>query len=196
MSVCTGLVMAGGKGKRLGLGEKALVKVGGKRMIELVLSSLRSSEEVDDIYVAVSQGSKGTLDWCRKRGAKVVITSGKGYVHDLDEALSRVKLPCLVLPVDLPLIRPRTIRCFVKRARRTKADIVTLAVPAEEYLTYGSERSLEPIREGELLIQPTGIGYFRSRSGEWEVFVEGMRPEFVNVNTLEELIFANAVLSL
>lgn len=196
MKGCTGLVMAGGKGKRLGLGEKALVRVGGKRMIELVLSSLRRSGEVNEIYVAVSRDSKRTLRWCEENRMRFVITSGKGYVHDLDEALDEVRLPCLVLPVDLPLITARTIKRFVERARRSKADVVTLVVPVEEYLIYGSERSLEPVREGQTLVQPTGIGYFRSKGGNWEALVERMRPEFVNVNTLEELVLANAVLSL
>ncbi len=62
------LIAAAGAGERLGLGPKALVKVGGTTLLELVLAAVRG--RVDEVVVAVPAGSPG--HWPEAGGVRYV----------------------------------------------------------------------------------------------------------------------------
>lgn len=76
----TALLMAGGRGARLKVrGEKPLVKICGKPMIEYVLEALRRACKVGDIVVAVSRHTPRTAAYARRRGLRVLRTPGRGF---------------------------------------------------------------------------------------------------------------------
>lgn len=187
--------MAGGLGRRLKMGEKALVRVAGRSMISWVLRSLRLSRTVSDVYVATTRRNKATIEWSSKNGLKTIITSGKGYENDVVEVVELISVPVLVVVVDLPLIKSETLDQFVFRSLQKDHDVITLAVPAEQYLRYGSARSLAPVFSSGRKVQPVGVSLFkRPKCETWTTIVEEMRIEFLNVNTIDELAIANRVL--
>jgi len=53
----TALVMAGGRGTRMGTEEKSLLKVGGKPMVEYVLNALKGAKKVEEIIVETVEGT-------------------------------------------------------------------------------------------------------------------------------------------
>ncbi|MDD4650604.1 MAG: NTP transferase domain-containing protein [Methanothrix sp.] len=97
--------MAGGRGSRLQMGEKPLVKLFGRPLIDYVALALEDSS-VERIFAATTDNVPGTREWCRERGLEVVETGGYGYVADMIEAVknARVKDPVMIIMADLPLI--------------------------------------------------------------------------------------------
>ncbi len=98
------LILAGGEGSRLRLGEKALVPVADRPMIAWVLDAFL--EAGCEPVVVTSYKTPFTRNWCRANGVEYLDTAGTGYVEDLDEAVemcgedgalftSAADIPCL-----------------------------------------------------------------------------------------------------
>jgi len=112
------LVMAGGRGSRLGLDiEKPLVILNGKAMIEYVLDALARSSSFNRIFVSVSRNTPNTKAYLSKYDLIVLHTSGDNYVSDLVYSLNRISNhgsePTLIMPCDLPLVDADLIRYIV-----------------------------------------------------------------------------------
>jgi adenosylcobinamide-phosphate guanylyltransferase len=97
--------MAGGKGSRLNMGEKPLVRLFGRPLIEYVVSALLDSS-ANRIFVATTENVPLTKKWVEDSDLSVVNTSGKGFVADMVQAVVKigVKEPILIIMSDLPLI--------------------------------------------------------------------------------------------
>jgi len=100
------MIMAGGAGTRLGLGEKPLVTVGGIPMISLVLSAFEKSGY--EVIIVASPRTPFTMNWARVHGFECVRALGQGYIQDLQEAVKTIEetgsffscvadLPCLTV---------------------------------------------------------------------------------------------------
>ncbi len=96
--------MCGGRGTRLGAGEKPLTTVGERALVDYVLTALAESR-IETIYAAISPHSPETA---RKLRAEPVVTTietpGAGYVRDLEQALRALDPPVLTVVADLPLL--------------------------------------------------------------------------------------------
>jgi adenosylcobinamide-phosphate guanylyltransferase len=104
------LVMAGGKGSRLKMGEKPLVKLFGRPLIDYVVSALLNSS-ADRIFVVTTDNVPMTRTWAKERELGVVDTFGKGFVADMVQAVEKANVtePILIIMADLPLITPDLI---------------------------------------------------------------------------------------
>lgn len=102
-----GLVMAGGRGTRLGCGEKPLIPITGIPMISYVLSALYRAH-LRPIYGAVTKYTPQTEVFLKKEGVFTIHTSGKGFIDDMREAIIEKSLSeeILVISADIPLITP------------------------------------------------------------------------------------------
>ena len=81
------LIMAGGKGKRMGLPtEKPLLPFLDKPLIDWVAEAVASAEKVSEFYVVVSTNTLQTEKHCKSMGWKVLRTDAKGYLNDLRQA--------------------------------------------------------------------------------------------------------------
>jgi len=102
------LVMCGGKGRRLNMGEKPMVRVGNRFLIDYVLDELWFCGEV---YGVTTSNTPKTERYLRSQGIEVVRTSGKGYIEDYIEAISILGLfePILVVSADLVILRENLI---------------------------------------------------------------------------------------
>src|SRR5512147_2826652 len=106
------LGMAGGKGTRMGGGEKPLMALRGKPMLAYVLDALSGSRSIEKINVAVSPDVPRTAEFVLMDGrALTVMTPGSGFIEDMGYALRALGLfePVLVVAADLPLITPEVI---------------------------------------------------------------------------------------
>ncbi|HEY0196532.1 MAG TPA: NTP transferase domain-containing protein, partial [Methanobacterium sp.] len=124
----TAVIMAGGKGTRMGFkGEKPLISIQGKPMIQYVYEAVQSSREVDDLVVATSKNTPQTTDFIRKSGLKVIETPGEGYVNDLGfliDELSDNNLKTsnnddiiVTITADLPLITGEILDDVIREYR-------------------------------------------------------------------------------
>ncbi|RLG59507.1 hypothetical protein DRN86_04145 [Candidatus Geothermarchaeota archaeon] len=184
------IVMAGGKGRRLRT-EKQLIEICGKPMISWVVEAVRNSSLIEEVVLAITKLVVKTREWALKNGLRIIYTSGKGYESDVLEAVRKVGSPAFIIPSDMPLISSQMIDRLIGMSENIKADIVTFAVPLRDYLKYGSIKSIVPIKCNKAECQPIGISLFNNSSCEtWMTLIVDMSPEFINVNTLEELELA------
>ena len=102
--------MAGGRGSRLKMGEKPLVKLFGRPLIDYVALALEDSS-VDRIFVSATENVPQTREWAIKRGLDVVETGSYGYVADMIEAVQKARVtdPIMIIMADLPLVTPDLI---------------------------------------------------------------------------------------
>lgn len=102
--------MAGGRGSRLKMGEKPLVKLFGRPLIDYVALALEDSS-VDRIFVSATENVPQTREWAFKRGLAVVDTGSYGYVADMIEAVQKARVtdPIMIIMADLPLVTPDLI---------------------------------------------------------------------------------------
>ena len=99
------LVMAGGRGSRLKMGEKPLVTLFGRPLIDYVTAALRGSQ-VQRILVATTDNVPKTRLWAESRELEVVETAGRGFVADMVSAVLAAGItdPVMIVMADLPLV--------------------------------------------------------------------------------------------
>ncbi len=160
------IIMAGGRGSRLGYAEKPLVEVCGRPMVE---GALRAAAALGEPALCISPFAQG-IEGRYCRGITCVKGSGD-YVADLETALKAVGTPALVLPADMPFLDRGIgeLRLFARIAMESRAPVVTLNV----------------CRLGRC--NPSGISAFKRPGGEWEDVYVSWRAAFMDVDYPEDL---------
>jgi len=131
------LVMAGGKGERMGNVEKPMAKLGGKPLLAYVLKALLGSRSIGRAYVAVSPNVPLTIDYvkgCPGERVAMVMTPGSGYVEDMAYAVRMLGLyePFLVISADLPFIRPDVIDVVASAYGQCGKEALSVRVDARQ----------------------------------------------------------------
>jgi adenosylcobinamide-phosphate guanylyltransferase len=100
------LILAGGEGARLGMGEKALVDICGRPMVARVTDAFTSAGL--EVMVVASRRTPMTLNFLRAQGIPFYRAKGRGYVEDIVEAVTvlEVTAPLFTSVADLPCLRP------------------------------------------------------------------------------------------
>jgi adenosylcobinamide-phosphate guanylyltransferase len=196
----TALLMAGGKGTRLKTkGEKPLIKVCGKPMIQHVLEALKGTAKVEDIIVAVSRHTPKTAAFVRKQALKVLQTPGRGFCLDAKYAIKKLKLgTVLTICADLPLITSEFIDKVITFYEQCKKPALTVMAPQELYIKHGLSVNYVFNVKGKSLI-PIGVNVVNGkRIGEKnldeEILVIDDVKVAVNVNTLDDIRIAEQIL--
>ncbi|MCL1978349.1 MAG: NTP transferase domain-containing protein [Candidatus Bathyarchaeota archaeon] len=195
------LVMAGGKGTRMGTPEeKPLIKVCGKPVIEYVLDALKNAKKIDKIYVAVTERTPKTAKYIEKFQTKIVTTPGKDYVSDMGYATQNLKLgKFLAIAADLPLITGEILDQIVERYENCGKPALTVAVPIETKTRIGMSVEYSFKMDNKDVV-PTGINVIdgNKRYGdEWldqDIFLLDQIELAINVNTPQELQIAETLL--
>lgn len=193
------LIMAGGKGSRLGGIEKGLIELGGITILERELKALKESDCVSKIYVAVSQNTPKTLHFARTKGLEVITTLGRGYVEDSREALGRLSLGVtLVLCSDMPFLTPEIIKRAVSEYYEKGKPALSLAIPKSSVprsaSIHNSNEHSSLQNNSEML--PAGVNIIDGRlvSGDAiideAILVVDEPLVLLNVNTPDELALA------
>jgi molybdopterin-guanine dinucleotide biosynthesis protein A len=191
----TGVVQAGGRSTRMGGNPKALLDLGGQRIIERVVHAVAAV--LDDILIVTN-----TPDLYAFLGLPMVgdvypdAGSLGGIYSGLDAARGEA---AFTVACDMPFLSPEIIRLVVDRA--SEADVVIPRVGGQLetlHAVYG-KRCLAAIetrvRAGRYKI----TGFFEDvrvcEIAEAEIAERGdVAHIFMNVNTPEELAYARALL--
>lgn len=110
------LIMAGGKGSRMGPDtiEKPMQMIGGKHVVERVVEAVRNSKFVSKVLVSVSSNTPRTEEFLRDMGVDVVCTTGNDFMNDMHTAFEYLDSEfVLTCPSDLPLLKSFTVDSFV-----------------------------------------------------------------------------------
>lgn len=179
------IVMAGGRGTRLGLKEKPLVKLCGKPVIGYVLEALSESEFIDKIVVTTSKHTKKTEEFLKIKSIKTLETSGAGYVEDMINAVENLGFgKTLVVSSDLPLISTKEIDAVIEVYFRQSRPAMKVVVPVELFQKLGMEPSL-----AEDGFVPSGINIVDGKNinGEEYTLVTENGVFAFNLNTQKDL---------
>jgi len=126
------LIMAGGKGKRMGLAmEKPLLPFMGKPLLDWVVEAVQSAEKVSEFYVVTSGNTLETEKRCLSRGWKVLRTDAKSYHEDLKQAILEANLNCpvLTIPADLPAVTGKFLDKVISAYEDGGKDALAVFVP-------------------------------------------------------------------
>ena len=175
------VVMAGGKGSRMGGLEKPLLKICGRRILEAVLEA--AYELSPNIYVAVSPNTPETREWCMRKGILIIDTPGNSYPNDIAYILEKMDPPILFLPADTPFITAKLLKHFVEKAIGVDTGIVTLLASKHCF-------PQDLAREHQT---PLGISLFKRKHGGWANIIMCSFPDLLDIDTMEDLEQAKGI---
>ena len=98
------LIMAGGAGSRLNLGEKPLILINNQPMIRYIINAFTAAGCT--VVVATSPKTPMTQNWCRANGIDSYDTGGMDYITDMIEAVTVLEEthPLFISVSDIPCI--------------------------------------------------------------------------------------------
>jgi adenosylcobinamide-phosphate guanylyltransferase len=191
------LIMAGGAGSRLALGEKPLSLVCGRPMISYISDAFRAAG--CEPVVVVSPKTPMTSNWCRAQDVAVVRTAGDGYVEDMVSAVRNLEeeKPLIVSVSDIPCITAAIITTILQSYHNCGKDALSTWVPASRVK---SCRGGMPYHEqiGSTDACPAGVNILRGDSigteqEEFALLLDDPRLA-LNINTREDLARTEAFL--
>jgi adenosylcobinamide-phosphate guanylyltransferase len=125
------LILAGGEGSRLGLGEKPLVDICGSPMVARVLDAFTAAGL--EVMVVASARTPMTLNYLRAQGIPFYRAKGRGYVEDMVEAVTalEVSAPVFTSVADIPCLRPGHIQAIREAYLAREKPALSTWVPRE-----------------------------------------------------------------
>ena len=129
------LIMAGGKGKRMGLPvEKPLLPFLGKPLLDWVVEAVALASKVSEFYVVTSTNTPETEKHCQSMGWKILQTDAKGYHSDLKQAVCLAGLlgPVLTIPADLPAVTGKFLDKVISAFEGCGKDFLAVFVPIKK----------------------------------------------------------------
>ena len=192
------LVMAGGRGSRLKMGEKPLVNLFGRPLIDYVVLALEESL-VDRIFISTTENVPSTRKWAEERDLYVLETGSYGYVPDMIEAVikSGVKEPIMVIMADLPLITPDIIDQIIEVYEKRREPALSTHTPLSLHSRLGRRPDSLFNYRGQLIV-PAGINVLKGaeidkEQEDFHLILERMELA-VNVNVPEDLMLCEKIM--
>jgi len=184
------LIMAGGEGSRLGMGEKPLVCIAGRPMIQWVIDAFTTTGCRP--VVVLSSRTPYTKNWCRVNSIPFIAADGDGYLEDLIYAARVLEEdgPLFTSVSDIPCISAETIRAVYNAYRTSGMDACSTWVPISLCRDVGTEPRYQLEIDG-VPASPVGVNILQgSKIGEvqqeFRLLLHEMGLVF-NVNTRSEL---------
>jgi len=184
------LIMAGGEGSRLGMGEKPLVCIAGRPMIQWVIDAFSSAG--CSPVVVLSSKTPYTRNWCRVHSIPFIVADGDGYLEDLMYAVRVLEEegPIFTSVSDIPCISAGIIRAVYETYCRSGMEACSTWVPVSLCRDVGTEPRYQFEIDG-VPSSPVGVNILQgSKIGEVqeELCLLLHEKELVfNVNTRSEL---------
>ena len=150
-----GLVMAGGKGTRMNISNEKLLLEYKKPIIFHVIDSLKNSHCFSKVFAATSPNSPDTKCVLEQEGIETLVTSGDGYVNDLNFLLQKMNGFVFVISGDLPLLDEKIIQVITEKFN--PKNVWTSFLASKKFLnSLGLESNLL-INSGDIDCVHTGI---------------------------------------
>jgi adenosylcobinamide-phosphate guanylyltransferase len=190
--------MAGGRGSRLNRGEKPMVTIFGRKLIEYVALALEESS-VENIYVATTENVPLTRAWARDWSLSVVDTPGMGFVPDMISAVNEAMVtdPIMVIMADLPLITSELIDTIIEVYEERPEPALSTHTPLDLHRRLGRRPDSLFNYRGQLIV-PSGInvldgGEIEREQEDYHLIMERIELA-VNVNVAEDLRLCERIL--
>ena len=196
------LVMAGGKGSRMGLStEKPLLPFLGKPLIEWVVEAILEAKKVSEFYVITSTNSPQTEQYCQKKGWKILHTDAKGYHNDLKQAVLKANLtgPILTMPSDVPAITGQMLDKSIDAFEVCGKDFLAVFVPIKARQDLGLSISSTDEYQG-VWYAVSGVNIINGTKilGEGKIETSAIITDetevLLNINTTKDLEIAQDIM--
>jgi len=190
--------MAGGRGSRLKRGEKPMVTIFGRKLIEYVALALEDSS-VDRIYVATTDNVPLTRTWALEWGLTVVDTPGMGFVPDMIGAVKAAEVldPIMIIMADLPLITSDLVDSIIEVYEGRPEPALSTHTPLELHRRLGRRPDSLFNYQGQLIV-PSGVNVLdgekiENEQEDYHLIMERIELA-VNVNLSEDLRLCERIL--
>jgi adenosylcobinamide-phosphate guanylyltransferase len=196
------LIMAGGKGSRMGLPtEKPLLPFLGKPLIDWVAKAIMDAEKVAEFYVITSLNTPETEKHSLAEGWKVLRTDAKGYHNDLKQAVMKAGLrgPVLTMPSDVPAITGKFLDKVIGEFEVCGKDFLAVFVPIKARQDLGLSISSTD-EYGGVWYAVSGINIVNGTKiqGDGKIETSAMITEeievLLNINTVKDLEIAKKIM--
>lgn len=182
----TGVVLAGGLGRRMGRIDKGLQDLNGRPMVQWVLDRLAS--QVDEVLINANQN----LQRYGEFGYPVLsdlIPDFAGPLAGLHVALTVAKSPLLVtVPCDSPFLPTDLVTRLHTALASQNADLAVARVGSRLHRAFClTRRELLPKLEAYLVSGERKVGLWHASLNVVEVAFDDQPESFGNINTLEDL---------
>ncbi|NLM29725.1 MAG: NTP transferase domain-containing protein [Methanomicrobiales archaeon] len=192
------LIMAGGQGLRLRMGEKPLVTICERPMLSYVIDAFEGAGH--EVIVVASYRTPFTRNWCRARGITLYEAEGLGYIEDIQAAaedLGEEGRPLFTCVSDLPCLVPGIITGIEEAWRRAGTPACSTWVPRDLCEEQGCRTQYTEMIDGTPAC-PAGIniltaGDLEGAQEELQLLLHDRRLVF-NINTREELLLVQKYL--
>ena len=181
-----GLILSGGRGTRLGGGDKGLVNFGGRPLVLYGIANLQ--DVVDRIMISANRNE----EVYRSFGLEVIRDEEEGYFGPLAGICAGMKAVedayIATLPCDMPHVPPEVFHCLLERLSRSRVPLVVAHDGMRlQSLLMLAHASLYPsiddyLKRGERRVE----GWIRSVPHQVQD-VSQWRSCLSNINTREEL---------
>ena len=186
----TGVILAGGQGRRMGSLDKGLQPLGGKPMVQWVLERL--APQVNALLINANQNPARYAELGAPYQAPVVadlIPDFAGPLAGLHAALSRASTPLvLTVPCDSPFLPLDLVARLAEGLHTAGADLAvakTFTQPQPVFCL--CRRELQPHLEAYLGGGDRKFEWWYRRLKVAEVPFDDVADAFRNINTAEEL---------
>ena len=184
------LIMAGGAGSRLNLGEKPLLLLNNQPMIRYIINAFCGAGY--EVVVATSGKTPMTRNWCRAQKIDLYDAGGTDYIADMVEAIQALeeKQPLFVSAADIPCIDAGIITSIAEAYLASGKDACSTWVPSRTVTSCrGGTSYKKMIRDTEAC--PVGLNILRGDciaepQDELQLVLDDPRLA-INVNTREDL---------
>ncbi len=170
------IIMAGGKGIRLGGVEKALIEIDGITLLERVVHALQDT----DISVAITTETPKTKEKAEELGLNTIMTDGEGYHKDL-LFLSKIFKEFLSVSVDLPFLNKKLVNDVIKKYDEIKKPICVVVAKKD----YNQLKFNISYSKGNLI--PIGLNIV-AQGNDYLYEINGKAS--ININTKHDLVEA------
>jgi len=196
------LIMAGGKGTRIGLPvEKPLLAFLGKPLVDWVAEAVQSAQNVSEFYVVTSPNTPETERHCQSKGWKVLRTYAKGYHNDLKQAAASADLmgPVLTIPADSPAVTGKFLDKITGQFEACGKDFYAVFVPISAREALGlSVDSTDEYRGEWYAVSGVNIVDGSKIQGEGKIETSALITKEVevllNINTVRDLEIAEKIM--
>lgn len=184
------LILAGGPGSRLEMGEKPLVTIEGTPMISSVMDAFCAAG--CEVMVILSRKTPYTHAWCRARGIPHYTASGEGYIEDIIESVRILDITeaFFTSVSDLPFLEEDLVRDILEAYRKCGKVALSTWIPKKRAEKSGSRIPyVESV--GGIEACPAGINILRGDligepQDEERLLIDDLRLAY-NINTREAL---------
>lgn len=191
------MVMAGGKGSRLNMGEKPMVMLLGRPLLDYVISAVMESS-IEKIFIATTPNVPLTRSWAKEKGLFVIETPGKGYVADMIYAVqyAGIKEPLLLIMADLPLTTGVVIDYIIEVYKTRPEPALSVHTPMSLHRRLGRKPESLFNYNGQLIV-PVGLNILDGAEIQYEQedyhLILDRIELAVNVNTPDDLLLCETM---